>query len=556
MYALKGLIGRFFSGDSRSGAPAFVFVFAAALAGYASLVSSPPAFDPHYSLYMDTANFYWMQALWDKGLFPGDQLAAFYSSKLHSPSPEALWVWITALFIKTSPYTLGLKVLTALSCAAAALMVRSLALASRARQAAGTAAILFAALFLSMDTFFGAPRLYGALVVIGYAWAVEARRFLLLPALAAFCFAAYPAVSVGLAVSSMLVPLFFRSELSEGGLLRRYLWALAGGAAAYLLLLSLSSLASNISMEAANLNAFEAAKFYQTGLSLVDQFNALKAVVNFVLNFNEHGPLYVIFMALLALTYGLGVMALPKRPAMLPRSVSLLLAGCGAAFLVIYPMHPVSASRQLVFVLPLALVFLATEGLYSILGERLRPIAVAAVCGSLFVCLHPFYNAIVSMRRFAGAYEFLAGTPRGSMIAGYPDSRLVDTVPVFAVRPVLLSASTEDQEMLFIRGPKDYAVRRRALMEALYCAAPGAAARLASEYGANWLLVEKTFYSKEFLADAMDSPVPAEREVAAVLEGGADPEACYETYRKRASFSWKNRASEGLIVQLGAGGGK
>jgi hypothetical protein len=238
----------------------------------------------------------------------------------------------------------------------------------------------------------------------------------------------------------------------------------------------------------------------------------------------------------------------------MPRSIPLLLAGCGAAFLIIYPLHPVSASRQLVFILPLALVFLAAEGLYSVFGERLRPTAAAAVCGLLFVCLHPYFNSIVSMRRYADAFEFLSRTPDSSMVAGYPESPLIFTVPVFAVRPVLLSARTEDQEMLFIRGPKEYSVRRRALLEALYCAAPGASARLASEYGANWLVVEKAYYSREFLDNAGDSRVAAAREVGALLAGGADPEACYEAYRARAGFSWKNRASEGLIVRLRARG--
>lgn len=536
-------------------APGLLVLFVLALAAYAAVFASPAAFDPRYSIYLDSVCFYWIQALWDPGLFPGDALSAFYSSHLFRPGPEALWVWVTALFMKTAPYTFGLKALAALACAAAALMVRRLALASPARPAADAAAVLFAALFLSMDTFYGAPRLYGALTVIGFAWAAEARRFFLLPALTALAFAVYPSAAAGLGAASALAPFFFGDEFARRKLWPGYLRALAAGAAACVLVFSLSALMNNASPEKGRMQAFESAKLYQMVPAVLDPSDPADAAANFVLNFNEHGRLYAIFMTLLALTYALGVLALPRRPAMLPRSLLLLLAGCGAAFLALYPLHPVSASRQLVFVVPLLFVFLGAEGLSVIFEDRLRPGAAALACGALFAVLHPFYNEILSMRHYAAAYEFLSASPRGSVAAGYPESHLVFTVPVFARRRVLLSAETADQEMLFIRTPEEYAARRRALLEALYCV-PGAAARLASEHEADWLLAEKAYYSPEFLRGAPGSPVPADREAAAVLAGAPAPAACYEAHSKAAVFSWKNGRSEGVIVPLRAGGGK
>lgn len=548
MNGLKEKLGRVFAAGPE-GLPAWAAaLFAAALAAWAGLFAAPGAFDPLYSLYVDSSSFYWIQALWDRSLFEGDPLAAFYYSQLFKPGPEALWVWITALFMKTSPYTLGLKALAALGCAAAALMVRRLAEASPARAAAGTAAALFAVLFLSMDTFFGAPRIYGALTVIGFAWAAEKRRFLLLPALTALGFAVYPSSAAGLGLASALAPFFFREDFAARRLLPRYLGALAAGAAACLLLLWLSALVRNASPEVSHLESFESAKYHQMVSAPLDPGHPVDAVANFVLNLNEHGRQYAVFAALLALLYGLGALALPRRPALLPRSLPLLLAGCVAAFAALYPLHPVSASRQLVFAVPLLLVFLAAEGLHVIFGARLRAAGVAAVFGLLFAGLHPFYNEILTMRRYAGAYAFLAGTPKDAVAAGYPESHLAITVPVFAARQAFMSGETADQELLFVHTPQEYAERRAALLGALYCA-PGAAGRLAG-LGAGWLLAEKKYYSEAFLAAAADSPVPADREAAALFGAGPGPEACYESLRAAAAYEWKNDASEGVIVPL------
>jgi hypothetical protein len=555
MKPLKEYLSRWFEPGPGGASAVFVALFAAALAAYAGLAAAPGVFDFRYSLYLDSSSFYWIQALWDRTLFPGDPLAAFYSSQLFRPGPEAFWVWVTALFMKTAPYTVGLKALAVLACAAAALMVRRLALVSPARPAAGAAAVLFATLFLSMDTFFGAPRVYGALTVIGFAWAAESRRFLLLPALTALCFAVYPAASAGLAAACALAPFFFWADFSARRLWPRYLAALASGAAACALLISLSALINNASPESADLKSFESAKFYQMVPATLNPFDPADAAANFVLNLNEHGHLYMVFMTLLALVYGLGLLVRPGRPVLLPRSLLLLLGGCGAAFLALYPLHPVTASRQLVLVVPLALVFLGAEGLYTVLGERLRPAAAAAACGALFACLHPYYNEMLSMRRYAGAYEFLSGTSRGSVAAGYPESHLTFTVPVFAVRPVFMSAESADQELLFAYSQKEYAARRRALLAALYCV-PGAAARLGADYGVDWLLAEKVYYTPEFLDNALGSPVPSDRETAALLAGAPAPAACYEAHRSAAAFYWKNKGSEGVIVPLRAGGSK
>lgn len=549
MKYLSGRLKELFVDGEGGATAAAVLLFSAVLSAYAVLFVSPGVFDPVYSIYLDVSSFYWIQKLWDLSLFPSDPLAGIYAEHLFQPWPESLWVWVTALFMKTSPYTVGLKALTVLSCGAAALLLRRLALASPARAAAGIAPLLFVTLFLSMDTFYGAPRVYGLLLLLCFAAAAEERRFLFLPAITVLSLAVYPAAAAGLGLSAAAVPLFFREELRSRRLLPRYLAALLLAGAACLLLLRFSALVAHASPEGLGSEYFEAGKFYQMAASRLDAFNPVDMVANFILNLNEHGRLYIIFLPLAALLYGLGLMVRPGRPAMLPRSLPLLLAGCGSAFLALYPMHPVSASRQMVFLVPLFAVFLAAEGLYVWFGDRLRAAGVAAVCAALFAALHPVYGEVISMRGYSGAYSFLAGTPKDAVIAGYPESFLTASVPVFSARRSLVSADTTDQELLFITTPGEYFSRRLLAIRALYCV-PGAAEKLVSDYGVGWLLAEEKYYSEEFLSRAAASAVPADREAAESLVHGPGAAACYSRHRGSAAYAWPG----GAIVQVKAGG--
>lgn len=542
-----GLCGRGIGPNQVGTPPAYVAAFAVALAAYAVTVCTPPAFDARWSLYLDSSSLYWAQKLWDDSLFPRDAQAAFFLSKLKVAHPGLLWIWLTALFMRPFPYPVGLKFLSVLVCVASALQVRQLALASAARKAAGAATVLFTVLFLSMDTFWGAPRMFGAVVFFGFAVALEQKRFLALPPIVVICSAVYPTASLGLGFTAALAPCFFRDEFSAQKLLPRYLFRLVV-AAAFCVLLGARNLAGLHSFpDPARVAAFQSDKFCRmAGAAPLNPENPVDALAHFILNFNEHGRLYITLLALFLLTYGLGLLVLPQRPAFLPRSIPVLLTGCATAFLSLYAIHPVSASRQLVFVVPLAIVFLCTDGLRAIFGERLRTRTVAIICGIGFACMHPWLGETVSMRDYSPVYDFLSAQPAGILAAGYPESPLVNTVPVFARRGVLLSSETKDHDVLFLRGPAEYSSRHRAVLEALYCV-PGAREHLVRDYHVDWLLVEKKLYTPEVLS-MITSSVPADSSAAAIARHGTD--ACYLAYVGEAGFYWKSGDVEGVAVRL------
>ena len=538
-------------GDSWRGLPAWgLAAFAAAMAFYVASVCSPFAFDLRYSLYLDTTNVYWLQTFADRSVLRGDELVDLYFEPLRTFFTDFAWIWLTSLFTWTVPYTKGLKVLAILASVAATLMVRRIALLAAAGRAAAVVPVLFVPMFLSMESFFGVPRVYGALLLLGFAWAAEAGRFWLAPLLASLCFIFYPAASAGLWAACLLLPWFFKAEFSAPGAWRVYRRALAAGAALLLLLFSRSGLAKYADLSLGRLAQFESAKFYNMVSGRLSSFNPLDALGYFALNLNDHTRLYVIFFLLLLLVCGLGLLVSPRRPALMPRSVLCLLAGCGAAFAAIYPVHEVSAARQMVVIVPLALVFWAGESLLELAGGKRRAALASAFFSALFVFLHPVFGETLSMRHYADVYDFLAARPAGEISAGYPDSWLMYTVPVFASRPVALWDRTFDQQMLFVRGPEEFFARRKALLQALYCAAPGAKERLAAEYNISWLFIEKKYYEPEFLSGVAGSASPNGKSSAAVIAGAPAPEACYRSLAAAAAFSGKNSQTEGVAVPL------
>lgn len=533
------------------GLPAWgLAVFAAAMALYVMSVCSPLSFDLRYSLYLDTTNVYWIQTFADKGALRGDELVDLYYKPLRTFFADFTWIWLTSLFTWTTPYTKGLKVLALLACVAATLQVRRIALLSAARPAAGIVPLLFVPMFLSMESFFGVPRVYGALLLLFFSWALEAGRFWLAPLLASACFILYPAASVGLWAACLLLPWFYREEFAAGGLWPRYLRALAAGAALLLLFFSRSGLAEFGNLHLERLSQFESAKFYNMVSSRLSSINPVDALGYFALNLNDHTRLYVILFCLLLLLCGLGLLVSPRRPRLMPRSVLCLLAGCSAAFVVIYPLHQVSAARQMVVIVPLALVFWASESLLLAAGGAGRAARAAAAFSALFLFLHPWFGETLSMRHYSKVYDFLAARPAGEISAGYPESWLMYTVPVFASRPVALWDMTFDQQMLFIRGPEEFFERRKDLLRALYCSAPGAKELLASKYRVDWLFLEKKYYEPEFLAAVAKADSPNDRSSAAVIAASPAPAECYRSLEASAAFAWKNGLTEGFAVPL------
>ena len=524
-------------------------MFAALLSAYAVLVTISPSVDPKYAIYLDISCVYWIRGLIDTGLFALDPVTAFYRAHLGQFNPESLWVWLTSLFMRLGPGASGLKFLSVLVCVWSAWLVRRLAENSPAKAAAGTAALLFVPYFLAMDTFYGVPRSYGLLAFLGFALALEKRRFLLLPVFISLAFIFYPALAVMLAASAVLVPLFFREHFREKGNLARYLGALFAGALFCLFVLSRSVALEN-ALQAFASGTFQGHKFFQMVSSPLHKRSLPDLVLNFLLNLNEHGRLYAIFTFLLAAAGVFGLLRSRKLPAMLPRSVPVMLAGAGAAFLALYFIHPISAARQTTFIVPLALVFLAAEALSGL--ERAKPAALAAVCAGLFMALHPLFGEMLCCRTYRPAYDYLARVPGDASVAAYPGGMLAETIPVFAEKTAFFADDFTDQYSLLLKNGDEMRRRRQALLSALYSPGEAAMLELADRFGADYLVFERRFYEPAFLEEIRKSEALPDKDLEKLLESGTDPAAVYSRAREKAALTWADDKSEGFILDLRA----
>jgi hypothetical protein len=402
-----------------------------------------------------------------------------------------------------------------------------------------------------MDTFYGVPRCYGLLAFLGFALALEKRRFLLLPVFISLAFIFYPAVAVMLAASSVFAPLFFREHFREKGELPRYLWTLFAGALFCLFVLSRSVALEN-AVQAFNSGTFQGAKFFLRVSAPLDTKNLADLVLNFLLNLNEFARLYSIFTFLLAAICVYGFLWGRKLPSMLPKAVQVMLLGAGASFLVLYFIHPVSAARQTTFIVPLALVFLAAEVIEGLAWKGSKPAALAAACSVLFLALHPIYNETFSCRTFRPVYDYLERVQGDVVVAAYPGGMLSETIPVFAKKTAFYSDDFTDQYLLLLKNSDEISGRRKALLTALYSSTEAGALELAQRYGVAYLVFEKSFYEPAFLEKIKSSGFSTDQELAGILAGGTEPAAFYRYARQKAVLNWKDNESEGFILDLRA----
>jgi len=521
-------------------------LLAAVLALYINISAYPPSFEPVYSVYADISNYYWIQSFLDSRLFSHDALTALIKSRMPAFAIEMAGIWFTSIFMRTSPYTIGLKVLSVILLTSSALMIRRLARVSGAYAISAAVVAFFMGIFLSMDTFHGVTRAYGAVILLGFFIALQQKRFLLLSPIIMMGFVFYSPTTVCLGASAAAVPLFYRKDFNKkllflyaAGLLTATLFIMAVKANSFFMG---NFAASCISGQLQNY------KFSQLVSSPLDPRSPLVMFLYFVLNFNEHGRLYPLMFTLLAATAAAGFLKSPGCPKFLPKAFKPILTGSATAFAVLYFIHPVMASRQFVFVIPLLLVFLSAEGLERLTGPEYRFPALATIV-LLFICLNPFLTEVRNCRHYMSAYNYLSATKTDSVIAAYPDSMLAETIPIFSKRESFLGYSQDDLQVI-THGSDGFETRATDLLRALYLGEKQMK-EFSEYYGVDYLVLEREYYDESYMKQIKTSPQPQHLRLIKVLnETTENPENIYQKAKGMAVFSWTSNDKEGFIVDL------
>ena len=320
-------------------------------------------------------------------------------------------------------------------------------------------------------------------------------KFIFLPFFLPLTIFFYPAIFPILAVSCALVAFFFHKKLIKLGINKLYISILI-----FVTILSCFVLFKSIFLNPVfkNLSVFQKYKYTQGVNKPINPDNPLHILLYFIFNLNEHSKLYIYFTEFF-ITASLIIIAFRKKASFrLPRPVWIMLLASALSFLIIYPIHPPSASRQFVFSMPLFLVFFISTNICRMIRYKNFYVILLVPAALVFMILHPILNDIVDYKKYRPAYEYIESLPKNVLIAGYPDSLLVESIPLFSKRNVFFVDEIHDF-LLFFYDPKELKERRYCLVKAIYADSLSQVRSFISKYNINYFVVESYLYKKFFI---------------------------------------------------------
>lgn len=473
------------------------FLFLLALIVYAMFVTGGFGFNILYSAYTDNFNMYYLSAYRDLSLFPGDAAVELVKRYMNDLTiREFFFCTFYRVLLSVMPLAAAVKAAALLLASLSAYLVyRTGRILYGDPARAFFLATAFLVCFLSMDSFYyGQNRSFGAFFFVLLAYALSAKRYLIIPPLIYVFYVFYPY----LALSAGLVSLALLPKLgSEGGRRIKYLLLLLAAVA----LSAMTDIHLDTAMDQASAWAF---KFSDGAGGALSPFNPLHMLLYFALNINEHSRLYPLVILLFSGTAAAVYFSRGREAFLALRAKGLEpLLLFFLSFAVLYPINPVYASRQIVFALPFALALLFSESAPFCFPE-FRPARLAAALALLFAAGHPFLNDIEDFSPYSGLYSHVSGLPKGALIAAAPDSPAAAGLPFFAGRRVFYSKAMAN--MFSMTHPDmDRAAAVGGLMRALCSKDPEAPARFAAENGIGYYLVESVSYGPKGACGAQSS---------------------------------------------------
>jgi len=417
------------------------FLSAIILVIYANCTTNPFTFDLTYSKYPDSISLYFLHSLNDASLLQNDPLSGFYQNSFNILSREFPFLLIYSALLKAFPLVLAVKILSIVLCLLTIVMVYRIGACLYSRNYAVVVSGIFLVYFLSMDTFYGGlPRCFGPLIICSFLYLLIKERYYWLPLFIPLALLFYPFISSVLTVMCILIILFYKSKIAYR---TRYVGILIFSFA--ISFIYAQAFKSNMVADIpSNLTILGSYKYTQNVDFPINAYNPLHILQYFVFNLNEHSELYVYFTGAFLLT-GVVIFVCRRANALqLPKPIWLILLASALSFLIIYPIHPISASRQFVFTLPLFFVFFVSWNVVKMAGARITPIIVVVPALLIFMVLHPRFNDIESYRKYKPCYDYIESLPKNALIAGYPDSALVKSVPFFSKRALFFNEEIYD----------------------------------------------------------------------------------------------------------------
>lgn len=455
-------------------------------------------------MYRDAVNLYPFQNLNDANLFKNDLFAMNARAPLNFAKMPYFTIINSAIYsILTNIFSLSvaIKIVSIILCLSAVTLIYKINNFSCDKNFEFLFPGLFLVYFLSMDSFYGGQaRCFGILLFCLFFYFLTREKFFILPFFISLGILFYPYIAVTFTITCFLLPLFFRKKIINKKI--------------YLLLfviniiLSLFLILENVPFRYLIINLSEIGKYkYIANVNLpLNNFNPVKILYFFIFNFNEHSKLYVYFSGFLFLLSTIVLFLNGKTAFRLPKEVLIILLGSVIGFAIIYPLHPVIASRQFVFSMPLFILVFISKNIYSIKRKIVNPTFFLISLVPIFAILHPFFNSTLSYKKYKPLYDYLEKLPKGILIAGPPDSIFLESVPFFSKRNVFFTDRTS-QNMLYFYTAEEMQRIKASLVETLFTSSKEKIKEFIQRYNISYFVLENNIYGKPLIDKSAEDTI-------------------------------------------------
>ncbi|MBF0331222.1 MAG: hypothetical protein HQL17_04735 [Candidatus Omnitrophica bacterium] len=466
-----------------------VILFAVVI--YAQCVCRGFDFQPFYSVYTDATNMYVFYHGADPSYFVKDLITIGHEKKIAWMMPSASLLVVYSFLLKFLMLPTAIKVVSFFLCVSSVVFIYWLARALFSFSYAFFFSGLFLMYFLSMDSFFGGMgRGFGVLCTVSFLFFIFKERLLLATASILLSLMFYRTISVSLVMTLLLV--FISMKYRENFWKIVVVCCVAAIAGEVFLLHSVRSLPFFTWLQ-----NFQTYKFYlreSLGCGGSDPLSVLK---NFVFNLNEHSDLYR-YLSYAFMSAAVIIMLMIKDWSNIPKAAWLMLLGATISFILIFPLHPTTASRQFVFTMPLFLVMLVGCNVYRVLGHRkVLPEVLLGILVFGFMVAHPLFNDTNSWRAYERIYAYFGAVPKDAMIAGHARSRLLRTIPFFTKRQIFYSEKMRDALLMYY-SPQFIRERRLINLNAFYADSLEAVKDFIIKNKIDYLIVESKYYDEGY----------------------------------------------------------
>lgn len=470
---------------------------------YANFFTNSFTFEPVYALYPDSVNLYFLQSLDDDTIFRRDPLSMNFKDSFNISSREFPFIGIYYILMRLFPLPMVTKVLSIVLCIAATIIIYKIGSHLNSQNYAFLLSSLFLVYFLSMDSFYGGQsRCFGIFIFCTFLLLFIKERFFYLLFLLPSTIFFYPSLSPTLIVILILMLLFSKKSIS----VKLYIFLLIISSIIVYFIFSIKDNFLRIVFN--NLLTFQSYKYnFPRANITINPYNPLHTLLYFIFNLNEHSKLYIYFTGFLIMICLIIITFKKKEAFHLPKHIWIMLLASTFSFAIIYPVHPVSASRQFVFSMPLFLVFFVSINMFNIIKHKINPAVLVVFIIILFVVLHPKFNDIVDYKKFKTLYNYIKSLPKNSLIAGYPkavfirgypNSLLTESIPFFTKRSIFFADRLRDIN-LFVYDSRELQMRRRHLIEALYADSFDETKNFILRYNIDYFVLETYIYDKAFI---------------------------------------------------------